>query len=319
MCRLERAIDQGCGKDEGFTLVELLVSVVVLAILVVLMSQMLITTQNAWSLGEANKDRMQKARAISDFIGNELRAALLPINRTNASNLQFVVNSTAITATTFNNHDSMFWQAPLATDQTLGDVAEVGYFVQWDVTNAANPHSQLCRFFVNHGSGATPDPNFLIYSTPTAWLSNSVLLSVAPGNKANSYKGLFAENILGFWVQCLDPLGQQIVKDSSGAAFTNNSYDSRRGYTYTDTTQTPSTVVVAACALPPIIDLSVVTLDSGSAARITVAQRAVISPLVASSANASAFVTSALASASFAPIRRGLRSYQTRIYLPESK
>jgi uncharacterized protein (TIGR02599 family) len=306
-------------RAAAFTLVELMVSMTVLAIVVVMMSQMLITTQNAWSLGEANKERMQKARALSDFIGNELRAALLPINRTNTSNLQFVVNPASITAATFNNHDSMFWQAPLATDQTIGDVAEVGYFVQWDNSNAANPHSQLCRFFVNHGSGTTPDPNFLIYSSPAAWLSNATLQSVAPANRSNSYKGLFAENILGFWVQCLDPLGQPIVKDASGGAFTGDAFDSRRGYTYTDSTQTPSTIVVAACALPPIIALSVVTIDSGTASRIGATQKTAITTLVGSSANASAFVTSALSSSSLQAIRRGLRSYQTRIYLPESK
>jgi prepilin-type N-terminal cleavage/methylation domain-containing protein len=307
------------GTRSAFTLIEVIVSTLILSILVILMSQMLLTSESAWSHGEANKERMQNARAISDFIGNELRAALLPVGRTNTSSLQFVVNPTAIGTTTFNNHDAVFWQVPLATDQTLGDVAEVGYFVQWDTTNPANPHSQLCRFFANPGTGTTTNPNFLIYSNPSAWLSTSILQSVAPANQANSYQGLFAENILGLWTRCLDPYGYQITFNAAAAAFTNATFDSRQGYSYRTPPLTGPLVGVAACALPPVIEVSVATLDSQAAARLGPTQKGVISSLVTSSSDAGSFVTAAMSNSSLISIRSSIRSYQTRIFLPGSK
>lgn len=307
------------GNQAAFTLVELLVSMAILIMLVLMMHQALIMVGGAWSLGEANKERMQNVRAIGDFIGNELRAALLPVNRTSTTSLQFIVNPSGITPAMFNSHDSIFWQVPLASDQTLGDVAEIGYFVQWDASNQANPRARLCRFFVNHGMGATSDPNFLIYSNPAGWLSDTILQAVAPANKQNSYKGLFAENILGFWVQCLDPLGNPITTDAGGAPFSNNSFDSRRGYSYIDSSQTPTTVVMPPCALPSIINLGFVTLDSRSAARVGMTEQSAITGLVAGCADANAFVSRVLADSSLMTIKTGLRSFQTRIYLQESR
>ena len=316
---LRATIRRKKAASSAFTLVELLVSMFILSILVLVMGQMLTMTEGAWSLGEANKERMQNARAISGFIGNELRAALLPINRTSTTDLQFVVNPPALTAATFNNRDSIFWQVPLATDQTLGDVAEVGYFVQWDTTKASNPHSQLCRFFVNHGTGTVANTNFLIYSNPTAWLTDSIVKSVASGKQQDAYQGLFAENILGLWVKCLDPLGNQITKDAAGTAFANNSFDSRRGYSYTDSSQTPTNVVMPICSLPSVIEISLVTLDSRSSARVETAGQTAITQLTGTSSDAAAFVSSALTNANFQKFRQGMRSYQTRIYLQASK
>jgi hypothetical protein len=282
------------------------------------MSQMLFTIEAAWTMGEARKERMQNARAISDFIGNELRASLLPVARTNVSGLQFVVNPTAIGSTTYNNHDAIFWQVPLATDQTLGDIAEVGYFVQWDTTNPANPHSQLCRFFVNPGTGTTPNPYFLIYSNPLAWLSASTLKSVAPADQANSYQGLFAENVLGLWTRCLDSYGNPIIYNGSGVAFKGATFDSRQGYSYRSPPTGPLVSVVA-CALPPVVEVSVVTIDSRAAARIGPTQKAAISSLVASSSDANSFVKAAMSSSDLISLRSSIYPYQTRIFLPASR
>jgi hypothetical protein len=302
----------------------------VLTIIVVLMARMVNQAVSAWSMGESNMNRLQNLRAVTDFIGNELQAALLPIAQTGTNSLQLVVNpTTAITSGNYNR-DTIFWQTPLATDQTLGDVAEIGYFVKWDTTKPANPRSELCRFFVNPGSVTTSNSNFLIYSSPTAWLSDSIIQSVAPATMISSYQGLFAENVIGLWLQCLDPYGQPITLDGTGNTYVpsgayknyiDNIYDSRRGYTYTEPDNNQK-IINPPCALPAGLNISLVMLDSQSANRVTVAQQQAINAILQSGTNcssASAFVSQAFTSASLQPIRSSLRYFQTRIYLQNSK
>ena len=320
------------GALASFSLVELLVSLVILILLVFVLSQILTMTANTWMSGEAVKERMQNERAIGDFIANELRMALLPAGRKNTSSLQFVVNPSGVTASSYNNNDSVFWQAPIATDATYGDVAEVGYFIQWDTSTAQNPKAILSRFFVNPPSSSAGSTNYLIYTQPTAWINNTLIQSVAPANSANSYQGLFAENVVGLWIQCLDSYRVQITKDYNGNPLSNDSYDSRNGYTDSQGHQSPSYTYVNSsgtsatapyCALPRMISVNLVLLDSQSAKRLGPSQQTAIQALVTSSAStstpASAFVTGALSNAGLAPIRSGFRSFQTYIYLEGSR
>ena len=295
----------------AFTLIEVLVSMAILLLMVVMLHWILSGVSGAWKLGEANKDRMQNARTISDFIANELESALLPLNRTSTNSLQLVVNPQGISQV--SNRDSIFWQSPLAVDQALGDVAEIGYFVRWDKTNPQNPRAVLCRFFVNltarnTTTGAvTANPNFLISDQPNAWLSNDVLNRVAPvPTAANGYLGLFAENVIGMWVSCLDSGGAVIA--ASGTTF-----NSRSGYTDSLLGAHP------ACALPTMIDLSFVLLDARSAVRVGPAEMAAISGLVDTSTNADAFVDAALLNSALASFRPAFRAHHVRIHLRNSQ
>lgn len=306
----------------AFTLIEVLVSMAVLLLMVVLLHGILSGASGAWKLGEANKDRMQNARTISDFIANELESALLPLNRTSTNSLQLVVNPPGI-STQVSHRDSIFWQSPLAVDQALGDVAEIGYFVRWDTqTNPQNPRAVLCRFFVNltarnSTTGAvTANPNFLISSQPDTWLSDSVLDRVAPANATNDYLGLFAENVIGMWVRCLDSAGKDITLDSAGQVITPaRSFNSRSGYTDSDPLIGPR----AACALPTMIDLSLVLLDARSAVRVGPAEMDMIKALVKTRANADAFVDAALQDPDLASFRPAFRAHHVRIHLRNSQ
>jgi prepilin-type N-terminal cleavage/methylation domain-containing protein len=297
--------------QRAFTLIEVLVSMAILLLIVVVLHGILSSASGAWKLGEANKDRMQNARTISDFIANELESALLPINRTSTNSLQLVVNPPGISAEV-SHRDSIFWQSPLAVDQALGDVAEIGYFVRWDKTNPQNPRAVLCRFFVNltdrnPATGTvTANPNFLISSQPDSWLSNDVINRVAPADAANDYLGLFAENVIGLWVSCLDSGGQIIT--ASGTTF-----DSRTGYT--------DSLLGAreACALPTMIDLSLVLLDARSAIRVGPAEMAAITGLVDTSENADAFVDAVLQNSTLASFRPAFRAHRVRIHLRNSQ
>lgn len=305
-------------KRAGFTLIEVLISTSILAVLVVMLSQMLGRVSGVWQQGHAQVEKSEGGRAILEFMAKELQAAMLPVSRTDTASLQLVVNPSQVPEK-YKNSDAIFWQAPLASDQTLGDIAEFGYFVKWDsTTNPQVPQAMLCRFFVNPGTNYVADPNYLIDSSPVAWLSQTILDSVAPGdgttNPSVPYQGLFVENVLGLWITCLDPAGNAITQGGSA-----DSFDSRLGYTYTSTGGT--TVALAGCALPAAVDVSFVLLDSNSANRITPALRDAIMALAGDSSvkNADDFVAAALKNGGFKAIQSGLRPCMTRVFLQNSK
>jgi len=247
---------------------------------------------------------------------------LLPINVTSTNGLEFVVNPQNLSLSpTYQSRDAIFWQTPLASDQSLGDVAEVGYFVQWIArTQGAQQTPNLCRYFVNAGisgaSGTTANPSFLIYSNPGAWLSGSGAIStIAPANQVNGYQGLFAEDVLGLWVQCLNTNGSQITQDANGNSLATThsySFDSRVGY------MDPSSSTVPR-HLPAAVNLGFAMIDDRSEKKVTSSLMNSILALVTTSTNASSFVSAAQANSIYRPIVPGLRSYQTTILLQNSR
>ena len=334
----------GCAPANAgaFTLVELLVSMTVLVLLVTLLGRLSIQATGAWGSGESNKERLQNLRAISDLLGSELQGALLPTCRTNTSGLQFVVNPTQqnVVSSTYLNHDAIFWQAPIASDQTYGNVAEVGYFVSWDSTNPSRPRAQLCRFFVNPATSTAgqegANPNFLIYQqqpspqptppqpTPSPWLSDNILATICPATASKLYQGLFADNVVGLWTVCLDPLGNKIITPLGKPTLAdgNDAFDSRDGYSYIDTTSTvtpPPSLTRAACALPAAVQVSFALLDSDAASRVGPAQQTAILADVTASKNAAAFISMAKTDTQLQAVWRGMRSYQTVVYLQNGK
>lgn len=258
-------------KISAFTLVELLVSTAVLSVLVLLLSQVFSHASKSWLAGEGGAEHRRNERALADFIGDELRQALLPVegqSTGSGGNLQFLVNPPASRLPANCQHaDAIFWQAPLATETSFGDIAVVGYFVQWQGGKA-----HLCRLFVNPSSfaadgGVIKNPDHRIYDAADAdaWLSvDLVERLVRPADKAGGYRGLFAENVPGFWVRCFGPDGQELP----------SSYDSRVGYDAKF--RTPAgTVVSQKCLLPTVVEVSFAQVDSRHSARLADAETAV--------------------------------------------
>ena len=279
------------GPADGFTLVELLVSVAILSILILLLCGILNEVSTSWTQVRAQIDRRQNGQAILALISSELRTAAVPSDRMNTSSLQLVVDPPALLTTAgYLYPHAIFWQAPIASGTTNGSLAEVGYFIRWDTTtNSANPRASLCRFFVS----PTDTTNFLIYSTPANWLTpatgqaGAIIDAVAPGNSANNYKGWFADNVIGLWVRCLDANGIPITQTASAAGHqtdsktTNYSFDSRLGYLASSVTGTPkyipksayydagSKTDVIACALPSAIEIAIAVVDAQTASHVT--------------------------------------------------
>lgn len=244
----------------AFTLVELLVATAALSILVLVLVQIVSQTSQSWLSGEGGVERRRNSRSFTDFIGDELRQALKPIeSQTTDSpgNLQFLVNPPASRLPNdCLNVDAIFWQAPLATETSLGDIAVIGYFVRW---YQGKPY--LCRLFINpsinSNEGLIRNPSYLIYDAEdeNSWLSPSLIDSlVRPTDKAAGYRGMFADNVLGLWVRCYGPDGQELPKP----------YDSRVGYECQISTP-KGTLITQQRRLPTVVHLSFAQVASRQA------------------------------------------------------
>lgn len=338
-------IDRGRAlRGGGFTLVELLAGISVLSLLVALLAGVFSQVSNAWTSGEGNIERRRSARALADFIGQELQGAALPIEGMSVAatgNLQFVVNPPVSQIPDAYRHaDAIFWQAPLASETTFGDLAEIGYFVKWIEPDAAarkagrtTPRPALCRFFANpsttdDGGEGTPkisrNDAFRIYSSnPKEWLNALELETLAPADNDldHAYRGLFAENVVGFWAQCYGLDGQDLfAKDRT--------FDSRVGYLCQFQTVDDKGIKQAAWSeqrfLPATVRISFAQVDSHTAPRLDLVWEK-IQALSKSGAivNADEFLAevrdAARTDSLIATVLPGLRVYSTEIRLRNAR
>lgn len=189
-------------SHRGFSLVELLTATAVATLLMVILAGMSSQVSRLLVISSSQSQHRNSARAALNFMGREMRQAVLSLDTTGsrASKLQFIINPAGL-QTTYSNRDSIFWQAPVSTTTTAGDLAEVGYFVTW-TDNQPN----LCRYYIPPSS-----PNYKIYTDPTNWVTNSLLSGFVPGT---NYDGLFLENVAGLWINAYDTAGSVYGGDS---------------------------------------------------------------------------------------------------------
>lgn len=313
----------------GFTLLEVLVSVSILLAIVAMLSVVFNEITRAWQKGEGRSERRRSARSLSDFIAGELQGALLPVEtlaKVPPSNLQLLINPpTSQVPADYRNADAAFWQAPIATETSFGEVAQVGYFVKWMPTDAGQ-RPVLCRFFVNPSmqdpSGAiVQNPDFKIYD-PTdadAWLSDSLLKKVAPADKASGYVGLFAENVVGLWLRFYSLDGTELPKSPPKV------FDSRKGYdlnvTYKDASGTQQTKIEQRY-LPAVLTVSVAQIESRLAVRLDNVWQSV-QDLSRQATDAADFVerlqNAEKSNPGIRPLLSGMRTYTTQIQLTNGR
>jgi uncharacterized protein (TIGR02599 family) len=301
-------------RGRAFTILELLTAMAIFTFMVVALVGITGQAGNIWKNGEGQNQRRANGRALLQNIARELQQAALPVSlpaRQGASsgqaNLQFIANvsdnpsnNTEIPAGLLNPH-AVFWQAPIARDASAGDLACIGYFVKWD-TSGTRPKAQLCRYFVDPSDTA----NYLVYelngNAAVDWLSN--ISTVAPST-ADDLQGWFADNIIAFWVRCLDEYGQPITRTADGTILHNGyGFDSRQGYT--DSTGR----VHPAPALPAAVDLAMVTLDQQTAARLNTPIQADVGPSADFQQDIADFVNGLPDE-----IRKGAQVFSTRVNL----
>ena len=168
------------------------------------------------------------------------------------------------------------------------------------------------RFFINpadpKSNPAQADSNYKIYSSPSSWLS--VVDAVTPANKVNGYKGLFAENILGFWARCRDKNGKVVAP-----------YDSRTilGTNPLLPVPNPANPANPTNRLPASMEVSLAMIDSNTAVRIGSGEQGKIVSLTQSSANAAEFVSKLQNETTLLSFRAGIRAYSTTVYLENAK
>ncbi len=225
------------GKCHGFTLIELMVSTAVFMLLVIVLASTLNSSLGVWSRNENKSDLRESARVAIQFMASELRQAALPVYRGDQLGLQMVINPSTVSIAC-RNHDAIFWQAPIATTTSRGNLAIVGYFVRKD----GNAY-KLCRLFVN-----PDDPAYALYSSPAAWVTDSVLSAKAPATDASNFQGVFLENVPGMWVTAY-----------SDATTAYAPYDSR---------ETLNAQNVKEAKFPARIEISLALLDKAGAERV---------------------------------------------------
>jgi prepilin-type N-terminal cleavage/methylation domain-containing protein len=298
----------GVGRSRSaraFTLVEILVATAILSLLAGLLMSIANQVGTAWRDGQSANERRSTGRAILDFMAAEMQQASTGIShpevidyKTTTSppdipfrSLHLVASLPALigaasddypdtTSVTSNasapylNPHALFWQAPVARNTSGGALASIGYFVRWVGTEA-----RLCRLQVD----AADTANFTVTKpklinqqvSPVNWLTGSILNSFAPAT-APTYRGWFADNVIGLWVRPLDAFGRPIQFEAKSGipVKINNGFglDSRRGYISNGPDGVygnADDIKVAGPALPPAIEIAIVTLDSTRASRIT--------------------------------------------------
>ena len=256
-------------RQRGFTLLEMMVAMTILVFLVSFLALMSGQMQSFYLSGVAHDERRSQGRALIQVIARELQMASIPPSGpmfAAGPGVQFIASVPTAAATTtdptgvasaYMNPHAIFWQAPIAADQTMGNLAIVGYFVQWSSAKA-----QLCRLYVP----PSDTTNYLLYSlsagNPQNWLS--VIPTAAPATAAKNYKGWFADNVISFWARCLDSTGQPISQTAAGVKIDGGyGFDSRQGYIDS------ANVIHPAPALPPFVEIALVTIDQATASRLT--------------------------------------------------
>lgn len=246
----------------AFSLLELLVATAVFVGLAVILLSIAGSLSSFWQLGISHNERRSSVLAAFSRMARDLRFAAAPINPA-STNFQFVINPTNVGAN-YRLPQAAFWQAPVASDRTRGDMALVGYFVQW-VAESNGSIPKLCRLLID-------STNFQ-FQKPSDWVNDALIASNAPANKASGYQGQLAENILGIWMQPLDQAKRPITANANNASYPNGEFDSTAGYRTALTNGTNTVPYTFSRALPASVEVAVVAVDARTGKRLTGSER----------------------------------------------
>ena len=238
----------------GFSLLELLVATAVFVALALILVSIASRLSSFWQVGIAHNERRSSALTAFSRMARDLRFAAQPANPS-STNLQLVINPSNL-GNTYKLPQAAFWQAPVAVDRSRGNMALVGYFVQW-VNETSGQVPKLCRLLV--------DSNYQMQK-PSDFVSDGLIASSAPATKTAGYAGQLAENVLGLWLQPLDQQRNPITIDSKSVAFPNGEFDSTKGYAVSFTNSATTTF---ASALPASLEVVLVTVDARTAKRLS--------------------------------------------------
>ena len=152
---------QWCGSlnsaknSTGFTLIEMLVSLVIVAIIVASVYTAFDCGKNSWQVGETIVQKNQNARAALDIMSREITCALIN-DWDNQYRLDFYgANVTAPPATTWRTNsvgDELYFIARLNPDSASAnaDICEVGYYLTDEDSDSVG--DVVRKFYVTDGA-----------------------------------------------------------------------------------------------------------------------------------------------------------------------
>lgn len=267
-------------RFKACSLVELLVALALFAMIMVLAVSIISQSSVIFRSADGKRINRQVARFVIEMVCRDLESALFA--RTSSSYLRFQLNPSTL-ETNYSNPNSVFFQTAIqGRGGTNGDIADVGYFVNWVIDARSIARSALCRISI------PPKESESIFSNPARVWNSTLVEQYAPGlNKTNlidpdAFKGLFAENVLGLWITLYDTNGVLAGE-----------YDSR-----------------GSSLKPTFADVAVAVVDPQTAKRINPAMLASIKSAYSSTTNAESFIE-----AIPDHLRSGSQVFKTRVLL----
>lgn len=285
----------------AFTLVELLVSMTVLTILLLIVTNVISETQKAWSQASSRTTQFREARAAFDLITRNLSQATLntywdyhrdsttdltvpPSRYERKSELAFICGpaSTVLPTSggTVPTH-AIFFQAPLGVTQDGANaglsnlLCGRGYFVVYgndapflpaflSATSAKNGY-RLMEYSPPAERNKVYLPSYRPMERSTAWFDSDALSQITAGESATTRSPTrpIAENIIALIISPrLSPREAGAAGNLTSIA-PNYFYDSTR----TDN-QTGSNPQGTQHLIPPLVEVTMVALDGPSAEKL---------------------------------------------------
>ena len=267
--------------EAAFTILELMVSLVVFAAILVIFSTLTSGIVNMWTEGESRIETHQNARGALEIMTRELTPAVVD------TRMQFaVIDSSELTKRGAKHlvpgSPVMLWMAPLGE---LGGLRCVGYYLFRDVTRGfyrlkriyIRPIANKAYFPVMVNESNPRDPALRISATNADWFlrhwDSKAFDEEDPANDAVVVSTV-ADNVIALWVQCLDIAGNPVpslmkAPYHRGSAMIYNSaaYFQMATTTAFDNNKTTQFMVpdgqsMKANRVPAAVDVTVVTVDS---------------------------------------------------------
>lgn len=276
----------------GFTIIELVVSMGILALLLVLFQAIFSSTQLQIA------DLLNTSRARDDAslvlgkIANELQQSNVgsPLRYDGLSVADFqpqlLINPPGLNDPSIRGGSIFF---PLSATTAGNGPGLVGYFVRW-LETSNGPRPRLCRMVLNSSETAALQ-TAIQDGAPRPWAGREVADANAPAVTDAGYRGWFADNILAIFIRPLDsrlaPLtfpARTITSDlpvlgvPAGVQFgpaiaieTPASYSAAQGYQIRAQPNLPASTQrwnFFGPVLPPALEIAVVSLEPRAMRRL---------------------------------------------------
>ena len=265
----------------AFTLLELMVSLVVFAAILIVFSTLTSGIVKMWTEGESRIETHQNARGALEIMTRELTPAVVD------TRMQFAVISSSELTRSGAKHlvagsPVILWMAPLGE---LGGLRCVGYYLFRDASRGfyrlkriyIRPLADKVYFPAMVNESNPRDPALRISATNADWfLRNWEAKTFDEEDPANNdvVVSTVADNVIAFWVQCLDLAGNPLpalMNDpyhaGSDMIYNSAAYFQMATTTAFDSGKTteflaPGGQSMKANRVPSAVDITVVTVDS---------------------------------------------------------